>query len=107
MTKDLKQWLKDGDYLPGFLRDFHDQKDLFKFIHETYDLNGNDYTNKINWMEGQVYVIDFFLYIMAKGGYTLQKSRAKKEFVNLPEQIKKNINLQTEKFLNFYKNEVV
>ncbi|STI23918.1 Uncharacterised protein [Escherichia coli] len=25
----LIEWLQSGEYLPGFLRDFHDQKDVF------------------------------------------------------------------------------
>ncbi len=30
--RNLVEWLKSGEYLPSFLRDFHDQKDLFKRV---------------------------------------------------------------------------
>ncbi|HBE9089627.1 TPA: hypothetical protein KNG84_001649, partial [Serratia fonticola] len=31
----LAKWLKSGEYLPAFMRDFHDQKDIFKAMHFT------------------------------------------------------------------------
>ena len=34
MTNELDTWLKSGEYLPPPLRDFHDQKEVFKTIHE-------------------------------------------------------------------------
>ncbi len=32
----LADWLKSGEYLPEFMRDFHDQKDVFKAMHHIY-----------------------------------------------------------------------
>lgn len=31
----LSKWLVSGEYLPEFMRDFHDQKDVFKAMHNT------------------------------------------------------------------------
>lgn len=82
----LKNWLDNVQFLPEFMRDFHDQKDLFKTMHLQYE-NGQDDEDshpKVKmptWMEGQIYVIDWFLFFMATRGYTLQKSRAKLDFV--------------------------
>lgn len=73
----MKKWLDSGEYLPSFLRDFHDAKDFFKTLH-------------INWVSGQCYVIDIFLWWVAKHGYTLQASRKKGiEFQDINESIEK------------------
>ena len=60
----LKQWLESMEYLPPFLRDFHDQKDLFKSIHTIY--RDSD-SLKPSWPDGMIYVIDCFLWFMAWG----------------------------------------
>lgn len=85
----LDDWLKSGEYLPGVLRDFHDQKDVFKAMHETIDIESHDYAKDVSWVAGQCYVIDIFLWWMARRGYTLQRSRAKQEFVSLSETLRK------------------
>lgn len=78
MADPLYDWLKSGKYLPVWLRDFHDQKDTFKAIHEIIHENAS--TKEINWREAHCYVIDVFLWFMAARGYTLQKTRTKLEF---------------------------
>jgi hypothetical protein len=77
----LDQWLKSGKYLPRFMRDFHDQKDLFKTIHEL--VRPCDATERISWVDAQIYTIDVFLRFMARRGYTLQRSQAKQEFLDI------------------------
>lgn len=73
---DLITWLQSGKHLPEKLRDFHDQKDFFKSMHFLQDGNkGCD--NNPTWMNGHIYIIDFFLWFMASLGYTLQKTRKK------------------------------
>ena len=67
----LYAWLKSGDYMPPEFRDFHDQKDLFKAMHNTIQ-NANDNGNA---RDGHIYVVDTFLWYMARCGYTLQKCR--------------------------------
>lgn len=85
---DIEKWLKSGEYLPRVMRDFHDQKDLFKAMHDTINVGSHEYAGKVDWVTGQCYVIDVFLWFMARRGYTLQRSRAKQEFVSLDETIR-------------------
>jgi len=76
---DLDAWLKSGEYLPEFLRDFHDQKAVFKTMHMLY--RDSEAAPKMpNWAQGHQYVIDWFLWYMASRGYTLQKSRKNIQF---------------------------
>jgi hypothetical protein len=81
----LQDWMKSGAYLPDFMRDFHDQKDLFKTIHEL--VNKNDGTQRINWIDAHIYTVDVFLWFMARRGYTLQRSRAKQSFLDVRETV--------------------
>lgn len=69
----LDAWLESGEFLPEFMRDFHDQKDLFKAIHKLY---GSD----LSWVGAHVYTVDRFLWYMASRGYVLRKSRRKIDF---------------------------
>lgn len=73
-------YLESGDYLPAPLRDFHDQKTVFKYLDEVEARRPIDITG---WMGRHVYVIDYFLWVMARHGWTLQRSRAPVEFENL------------------------
>lgn len=84
---DVKKWLESGENLPEFMRDFHDQKELFKTMHSLYSDNEGA-KDKPNWMQGQIYVIDWFLWFMASRGYTLQKSRKELKFNVLDDDIK-------------------
>lgn len=83
MVKNVEVWMNSGKYLPPALRDFHDQKDLFKAIHETIAVEDHGYCKDVSWVQGHCYVIDVFLWFMAKHGYTLQKARHKMEFKDL------------------------
>jgi hypothetical protein len=89
MSGDLKTWLRAGRYLPRFMRDFHDQKDVFKCIApmlENYKDSAPDYHRAIkamSWCDLQMVVIDVFLWWMAQHGYTLQKSYAKMPFKSI------------------------
>lgn len=76
-------WMKSGHYLPKFLRDFHDQKDVFKAVHHIINVQGHEYCDGINFKKGQCYVIDIFLWFMARRGYTLQRARHKMNFRDL------------------------
>lgn len=67
---DSKQYLNSLKWLPRFMRDFHDQKDLFKAIQQIWP------KQEISWRDGHIYTIDSFLKFMALHGYTLQKTRA-------------------------------
>jgi len=74
-----EQWLESGEYLPEFLRDFHDQKNLFKCMHFHFE-KGEHAEDMPNWRDGHIYTIDWFLWYVARRGYTLQKSRKGVEF---------------------------
>jgi len=87
MDEQTTEWLKSGGYLPPPMRDFHNQKDLFKAIHEIINVPGHGYAGSVNWRMGQCYVIDIFLWFMARRGYTLQRSRAKLPFRDLQEDV--------------------
>ncbi len=84
---DMKAWLKSGKYLPEPLRDFHDQKDVFKAIDEVVQRRADSYTKDVSWVSAQVYTIDLFLWLMAMHGYTLQRSRKRVEFQDLGEWV--------------------
>lgn len=81
----LYAWLKSGNYMPPEFRDFHDQKDLFKAMHNTIQ-NANENGNA---RDGHIYVVDTFLWYMARCGYTLQRSRKKVPFKNMEDDINK------------------
>lgn len=74
-------WLRSGEYLPDFMRDFHEQKDLFKAVDEvkqrSVERNGGSYMSDLSWSDAHVYTVDIFLWMMARHGYTLQRSRKK------------------------------
>lgn len=76
-------WLRSGKYLPDFMRDFHDQKDLFKALDEVTQRsvnNGNIYLKDIPWTAAHVYTVDVFLWCLARRGYTLQRCKKRTTF---------------------------
>lgn len=91
---DLTEWLQSGEYLPEFMRDFHDQKDIFKAMHNTIT-NANENGNP---RDGHIYVVDTFLWYMARCGYTLQKSRKHVEFKDMDDDIERMRREFSEKF---------
>lgn len=92
MPDALDAWMKSGAYLPDVLRDFHDQKDVFKAMHNLQqpkgpsDLEAGAFA--LDFVTGQCYVIDRFLWFMARRGYTLQRSRARLPFRDLQADVK-------------------
>ncbi len=82
---DINTLLEESNYMPKRFRDFHDQKDLFKYIHHKVNLP-ND-CSAISWVAAHIYIVDIFLYFMAKRGYTLQKSRHKIDFTDIDKEL--------------------
>lgn len=82
MKTDIENFLKSGAYLPKPLRDFHDAKEVFKTMHATISPD-NESIKPVNWVHGQCYVIDIFLWFMARRGWTLQRSRVDADFRDL------------------------
>lgn len=100
---ELHAWLKSGAYLPEFMRDFHDQKDLFKTIHEL--VTQNEGTSRVNWIDAQIYTVDVFLWFMARRGWTLQRSRAKQSFLDIHQTIAEQSKRRDEAFAALFKGE--
>lgn len=80
---DAEDLLKSGRYLPVPLRDFHKQKGLFKTLWRFYERQEerekaadpfrHPPLEGLNWLVSHIYVIDWFLWFMARYGYTLRK----------------------------------
>jgi hypothetical protein len=84
------EYTKALEYLPDFMKDFHDQKDLFKAIHELYGKNESLQKLPNSWCDNHIFVIDYFLWFMGQHGYKLQKARKKGvEFYDLQATIEK------------------
>ena len=58
------------------MRDFHDQKDLFKTIWSWWGKKIEESCH-IKWVDAQIFVIDSFLWFIGLHGYKLQKDRTK------------------------------
>lgn len=99
MSEKREQWMKEGRYLPQPLRDFHDQKDVFKLMHEFQKLDDN--RDMPNWVNGQIYVIDCFLWFMARRGYTLQRARIKLPFQDLNAELEAAERRRTKEFREY------
>lgn len=77
---DLNIYMKNNEHLPEFMKDFHDQKDLFKAIYTQWkseDPEQKNILDDVNWIDTHVFTIDFFLWWMGLHGYKLQKSKKK------------------------------
>ncbi len=82
-------WRAAGRHLPAVLRDFHDQKAVFRAMHEV-QASASEPQRLVcqpSWVEGHCYVIDKFLWFMARHGYTLQRSRAALPFTELDDTL--------------------
>jgi len=97
----LSAWLKRGDHLPAPLKDFDGQTKVFRCLGALMQKRVAKYQSEhcgmappeavVNATVGQIYVIDCFLWFMAKHGYTLQKTRlpaaTRPEFDDLQETL--------------------
>lgn len=91
----LDKWRNSGKHLPGFMRDFHDQKDLFKYMDEVVEGGMKRHGSAcelgdVTFRKAMIYTIDIFLWVMARHGYTLQHSRAKLPFENIEETVRQS-----------------
>ncbi len=83
---ELDAFMRSGRYLPEVLRDFHDQKEVFKRIARLEPPKGYPMPD---WVTAHVYVVDHFLWFMGQHGYVLQRSHSKVPFKNLGETMKR------------------
>ncbi len=89
MNEKLQAWRQEGKHLPDILKDFHDAKDVFLTMHEMIGpQDPGDIIKQPSVVEGQCYVVDCFLWFMARHGYTLQRSRSNQEFDSIEENMK-------------------
>lgn len=70
-NRNISEWVREGKHLPKWLRDFHDQKDVFKTCEQVLGRHPENFS----WVDGQIYTIDCFLKFMAFHGYTLRRTR--------------------------------
>lgn len=80
MDQKTRNWRDKQKHLPEFMRDFHDQKDLFKAISQYLEIDDDHPAKNVSWVTAHCYTIDVFLWFMAQHGYTLQKSKSNLEF---------------------------
>lgn len=109
MSDEITEWLKTGNYLPPAMRDFHDQKDLFKTVHELVELSRLKHPDEhrlenMTWVDAHVYTVDIFLWFMARRGYTLQRSRQKLPFRDLYDDVQAHNNMMREKMASVLKD---
>lgn len=87
----LRAWVREGGHLPPFLRDFHDQKDVFKVIQAWANpvdrAEPPDPHYHVTWVQGHTYTIDTFLRFMAFHGFTLQRTRKRLDFCDIGESV--------------------
>lgn len=74
---DAKKYVQNGEHLPNFMKDFHDQKDLFKAIYEQWCDANDEVLNRVSWVDAHCFTIDYFLWWMGLHGYKLQKVKKK------------------------------
>lgn len=102
----IENYRKEYCFLPEFMKDFHDQKILFRYIRSVIDHSEKDHIlNVVDDYSAHIYIIDYFLYIMAKYGYTLQKSRMKFDFEDINESLKNFRNEEGKKMLGVLLND--
>lgn len=89
--KTFDDWREAKEYLPDWMRDFHDQKELFKKLLRTdppKDLSFN-YLEGLNPVNTHIFVVDYFLWILAAHGYTLQKTKRKDDYNDIHAYLRK------------------
>lgn len=89
-----KKYSLAENYLPEFLKDFHDQKEVFKTIQQ-WACKENSFEELPNSeIDNQIYIIDYFLWCMALHGYKLQNIKSKEvKFLDI-NKIKDNLTQQ-------------
>ncbi len=86
--RSLDGWLEAGLHLPPYLRDSSNQASLFRYLAKVQEKSIQNHLRKhpsmteasarrfeVDSISAHVYVIDTFLWILAKFGYTLQRTR--------------------------------
>lgn len=104
----LEEFMSENNYLPPFMQDLHDIKNIFKAIEDSIITNRRKSDNplfsnsegNITWCQGLIYTTEIFLYFMAHHGYTLQKSKRNLPFYELEDTINEWKKINEEKYLS-------
>lgn len=80
---DYQQYNQEQKNLPDFMKDFHDQKDLFKCIQDWAARRETFKDLPNSWADNHVFVIDYFLWFMSIHGYKLQKIKSDIDFCDI------------------------
>lgn len=72
-----QKYCEEEKHLPEFLKDFHDQKDIFKTLQSWGENQEHGEQMVGNFRDNMIFTIDYFLWAMALHGYKLQKDRTK------------------------------
>lgn len=99
----IENFKHSGEYLPKIMRDFHNAKDVFKHLVGNYEI-GDPCKKEIDWVAGQCYIIDWFLWKMANYGYTLQKSHKHIDFYDAEQIIEDKKNKESDIFVQLINN---
>lgn len=86
MDRRIEVWRKELNFLPPYLRDFHNQKDLFKVLHWVWMPHGG-IGELINFRSGMTYMMDGFLWTLARHGLVIYRSSARLPFEDLDEKV--------------------
>jgi hypothetical protein len=110
MSSAIEAWLEAGRHLPHAMRDFHDQKALFAAMHTLQGDGGASASTgsstqaalephfNLTPAVGHAYVVDRFLWFMARRGWTLQRCRADLPFDDLIADVDAVGKARTEQF---------
>lgn len=91
--------------LPDCLKDFHDQKDVFKAIHQLYNGGETPIPGPNSWVDNHIFVMDYFLWFMARHGYRLQRFKSRHfEQTDLQETIEGFAKQRADSFADMLKN---
>jgi hypothetical protein len=85
----VERWRKKYTFMPSEFREFHEQKDLLKALFDTRVPSISEALN-INIIQGHCYLFDCFLWVLARFGLVLQRSRSPQDFADLGALINAN-----------------
>lgn len=99
-SQEVIDWMKRGVYLPDFLKDFHDAKDFFAPFFSVVDDK-----DQLNWIAVHCYIVDNFLWFLARFGYCVQRSNKRFEFESLDDFINDEKERRTQSFIDMLNHE--
>lgn len=99
-SQEIIDWMNRGVYLPDFLKDFHDAKDFFKPFFSVVDDE-----DQLNWIAVHCYMVDNFLWFLARFGYCVQRSNKRFEFKSLYSFVNDEKEQRAQSFVDMFNRE--